>query len=217
MLSRILSERPRENHKHSIEKPASGHPRRVYTMGQLTRNEVFTLAVQRYSDTVYRTAVHNCRCTADAEDVVQDVFTIVWNSREKLNTHQSFSAYLFTVTRNRALNELRNARTIEQIDAISDGQQALFSEDDIESSFILKEYETILQQAIDMLPEERRRIYRLSREEGMTYKDIEEYLGISHHTVQSHISSSVQFIRNYVLQHANVSLLAVSTLLLNKL
>ena len=39
-------------------------------MGQLTRNEVFTLAVQRYSDTVYRTAVHNCRCTADAEDVV---------------------------------------------------------------------------------------------------------------------------------------------------
>ena len=43
-------------------------------MGQLTRNEVFTLAVQRYSDTVYRTAVHNCRCTADAEDVVQDVF-----------------------------------------------------------------------------------------------------------------------------------------------
>ena len=43
-------------------------------MGQLTKNEVFTLAVQRYSDTVYRTAVHNCRCTADAEDVVQDVF-----------------------------------------------------------------------------------------------------------------------------------------------
>ena len=42
-------------------------------MGQLTRNEVFTLAVQRYSDAVYRTAVHNCRCTADAEDVVQDV------------------------------------------------------------------------------------------------------------------------------------------------
>ena len=42
-------------------------------MGQLTRNEVFTLAVQKYSDAVYRTAIHNSRCTADAEDVVQDV------------------------------------------------------------------------------------------------------------------------------------------------
>ena len=38
-------------------------------MGQLTKNEVFALAVQRYSDAVYRAAVHNCRCTADAEDV----------------------------------------------------------------------------------------------------------------------------------------------------
>ena len=43
-------------------------------MGQLTRNEVFTLAVQKYSDAVYRAAIHNSRCTADAEDVVQAVF-----------------------------------------------------------------------------------------------------------------------------------------------
>jgi DNA-directed RNA polymerase specialized sigma24 family protein len=43
-------------------------------MGQLTRNEVFTLAVQKYSDAVYRAAMHNSRCAADAEDVVQDVY-----------------------------------------------------------------------------------------------------------------------------------------------
>lgn len=42
-------------------------------MGQLTKNEIFALAVQRYSDTVFRAAMHNCSCTADAEDVVQDV------------------------------------------------------------------------------------------------------------------------------------------------
>ena len=43
-------------------------------MGQLTKDEVFALAVQRYSDTVFRAAMHNCSCAADAEDVVQDVF-----------------------------------------------------------------------------------------------------------------------------------------------
>lgn len=43
-------------------------------MGQLTKDEVFALAVQRYSDAVYRAAYHNCSCAADAEDVVQDVF-----------------------------------------------------------------------------------------------------------------------------------------------
>ena len=45
-------------------------------MGQLTRNEVFTLAVQKYSDAVYRAAMHNSRCAADAEDVVQDVYEL---------------------------------------------------------------------------------------------------------------------------------------------
>ena len=70
-------------------------------MGQLTRNEVFTLAVQRYSDTVYRTAVHNCRCTADAEDVVQDVF-------EKLLHYNGIQQRL-----NRMINRLESARQRE--------------------------------------------------------------------------------------------------------
>ena len=41
-------------------------------MGQLTKNEVFALAVQRYSDAVYRAAVHNCRCTAVYSDYKPD-------------------------------------------------------------------------------------------------------------------------------------------------
>ena len=48
-------------------------------MGQLSKDEVFALAVQRYSDTVFRAAMHNCSCTADAEDVVQDVFEKLLN------------------------------------------------------------------------------------------------------------------------------------------
>ena len=43
-------------------------------MGQLDKKNVFALAVERYSDTVYRAAMHNCSRAADAEDVVQDVY-----------------------------------------------------------------------------------------------------------------------------------------------
>ena len=63
-------------------------------MGQLTRNEVFTLAVQRYSDTVYRTAVHNCRCTADAEDVVQDVFEKLLHYNGIFESEEHLKAWL---------------------------------------------------------------------------------------------------------------------------
>lgn len=170
----------------------------------------------------YKKKLHSFCCfllkSADvAEDVVQDVFVSVWHNREKINTHQSFSSYLYTITRNKALNELRSERSTERLDEIAEVQHVLFSDDNAEAIVILKEYEILLQQAIDLLPEERRRIYRMSREEGLTYKDIGECLGISHHTVQAHISSSVQFIRSYFLQHANVSLLAFSSILLYNL
>ena len=70
-------------------------------MGQLTRNEVFTLAVQRYSDTVYRTAVHNCRCTADAEDVVQDVFEKLLHYNGIFESEEHLKAWLLRVAINR--------------------------------------------------------------------------------------------------------------------
>ena len=70
-------------------------------MGQLTRNEVFTLAVQRYSDTVYRTAVHNCRNTADAEDVVQDVFEKLLHYNGIFESEEHLKAWLLRVAINR--------------------------------------------------------------------------------------------------------------------
>ena len=79
-------------------------------MGQLTRNEVFTLAVQRYSDTVYRTAVHNCRCTADAEDVVQDVFEKLLRYEGRFESEEHLKAWLLRVAINRCRDITRAAR-----------------------------------------------------------------------------------------------------------
>ena len=66
-------------------------------MGQLTKNEVFALAVQRYSDAVYRAAVHNCRCTADAEDVVQDVFEKLLHYEGCFESEEHLKAWLLRV------------------------------------------------------------------------------------------------------------------------
>ena len=78
-------------------------------MGQLTRNEVFTLAVQRYSDAVYRTAVHNCRCTADAEDVVQDVFEKLLHYNGIFESEEHLKAWLLRVAINRCRDLTRAA------------------------------------------------------------------------------------------------------------
>lgn len=78
-------------------------------MGQLTKDEVFALAVQRYSDTVFRAAMHNCSCAADAEDVVQDVFEIPQLPRQ-LESEEHLKAWLLRVAINRCRDITRAAR-----------------------------------------------------------------------------------------------------------
>ena len=78
-------------------------------MGQMTRNEVFALAVQRYSDAVYRAAVHNCRCTADAEDVVQDVFEKLLHYNGIFESEEHLKAWLLRVAINRCRDLTRAA------------------------------------------------------------------------------------------------------------
>ena len=83
-------------------------------MGQLTKNEIFALAVQRYSDTVFRAAMHNCSCTADAEDVVQDVFEKLLCYNGRFESEEHLKAWLLRVTVNRCRDLARltwNRRT----------------------------------------------------------------------------------------------------------
>ena len=79
-------------------------------MGQLTKNEIFALAVQRYSDTVFRAAMHNCSCTADAEDVVQDVFEKLLCYNGRFESEEHLKAWLLRVTINRCHDLTHDAR-----------------------------------------------------------------------------------------------------------
>ena len=78
-------------------------------MGQLSKEEVFALAVQRYSDTVFRAAMHNCSCTADAEDVVQDVFEKLLNYSGRFESEEHLKAWLLRVAINRCRDLTRAA------------------------------------------------------------------------------------------------------------
>lgn len=70
-------------------------------MGQLDKKNVFALAVEGYSDTVYRAAMHNCSRAADAEDVVQDVFEKLLRYPGNFESEEHLKAWLLRVTINR--------------------------------------------------------------------------------------------------------------------
>ena len=136
-----------------------------------------------------------------AEDVFQDAFTAVWQSRRFIDPDASFSSYLYTIIRNRLLNQLRDAANEEKLKE-SILSQALDYTDDTKREVMLNDLKFIISRALEQLTPRQREIFEMSREAQLSHKEIAGELGISVNTVQEHISSSLKIIRTYLIKYS---------------
>ena len=141
-------------------------------MGQLSKEEVFALAVQRYSDTVFRAALHNCSCTADAEDVVQDVFEKLLQYKGRFESEEHLKAWLLRVAINRC-HDLTRAACQKNTEL----DENLPAPDSFEDGSVLD--------AVRALPEHFRNAVYLQYYEGYTAAEIGRMLGAPTNTVLS--------------------------------
>lgn len=132
-----------------------------------------------------------------AEDIFQDAFTIIWQSRRFINPDTSFSSYLYTIVRNRILNQLRDLanqdKLREQILA-----QAVDYSNDTNNEILANDLRRFISLAMQQLTSRQREIFEMSREKQMSHREIAEALGISVNTVQESISNSLRTLRNYL-------------------
>jgi len=127
-------------------------------------------------------------------DALQEIFLKIWIIRAKLPAIDNFNAYLNTITRNHLSNRLRK-RLYEEMalsaivrDKISDGQ-----EDD---PILSRQLHDILHNAIRRLPLQQKKVFELSRLEGVKQNDIAAQLHISRETVKRHLSEAARNLRN---------------------
>ena len=129
-----------------------------------------------------------------AEDVFQDAFTIIWQGRRFINPDASFSSYLYTIVRNRILNQLRDLvnqdKLKEQI-----LQQAVDYSNDTQNEILANDLKQLISCAMQQLTPRQRKIFEMSREQQMSHKEIADVLGISVNTVQGSISTSLRPLR----------------------
>ncbi len=127
-----------------------------------------------------------------SEDVVQDVFFNFWKKKELLPIIQSVKSYLYRSTINASLNQLeKNKKTIR----FSDTKLAESLVVNAGENFNHKELQTKIEEAINQLPPKCKVIFVLSRYEGLKYKQIADYLGISIKTVENQMGKALQMLR----------------------
>ncbi len=130
----------------------------------------------------------------EAEGLVQDVFLKIWEKRYTLDENHSFSGYLFKIAQNKIYNIFRQ-RINERYYREYLEEYAESLEHSLEQRFDYKELEKFYNELISRLPEKRKRIFILSRNEGYTYREIAEKLQISENTVDTQIRKSLNFFR----------------------
>ena len=131
-----------------------------------------------------------------AEEVVSDVMYKIWQNRHNDYRADSFREYLFTATRNTALNYLKQQQKQKQL---SDAWADMFRGELIEETpldiMITEEMQTKLNRLIDTLPEQCRKVFLMSRLRDMTYEEIADQMNISPNTVKHHIKTALQKLR----------------------
>ena len=138
----------------------------------------------------------------EAENIVQDIFLMLWEKKDILRVDVSLTAYLFTLVKNKCIDFLRH-RMVEQM--YSENIQHEYNEELNVKLFALESFdhnfsseediEILLRNAIDKLPERCRLIFIKSRIEGKKYKEIAEELNLSVNTVEGQISIALKKLR----------------------
>lgn len=147
-----------------------------------------------------------------AEEIVQDVFLNIWEHKGQLKITVSFKAYLFTAIRNQCLNHLKHLQVIQEYNEyytqlLKDAQDYyILSQETGDSILIANELEKSLMEAIDSLPDCCRKIFLMSRFEGLKHQDIADNLGVTLNTVHKQMSIALDKLR-IALKNYNFALL----------
>jgi len=152
----------------------------------------FNTLYKEYSHRLYRFALGYFKSEAEAEELVQEVFTTIWEKRENLKEELSFKSFLFTIAFNLIRKHFRTKAYLAEYlkTGMSDGLDMQTSQKITYDS--LYQYITEL---VNQLPSRRKEIFIKSRFEGHTIKEIADELQISHKTVENQLTDALKYIR----------------------
>lgn len=130
----------------------------------------------------------------DAEELTQDIFVNLWINRHTIDLSKSFSSYVHTIARNTALNFLKHKFIKESHETADISMDTYSSEDEL----IAKETQLLIEMAVEKMPEQRKLVYQLSRNEGLKNEEIAVRLNTTKRNVESQLSLALKDLRKAI-------------------
>ncbi|MEL7586513.1 MAG: RNA polymerase sigma-70 factor [Prolixibacteraceae bacterium] len=170
----------------------------------------FDLLYHTYSQKLYGFAFSILKNHDDAKEIVQDTFLKIWEKREIINPSSSLQAFLFSVSYHTAIDLIRKRFKDDQFRTYLQTQFTDCKSATEEEPAYYQELIRILNNVIGELPEQRKKIYLLSRDEGLSHKEIAEKLNISVKTVENQITLALKTIRKQLISNDLLGLLLLT-------
>ena len=179
--------------------PKLHNDRALFTQISAGDEKAFRVIFDLYKIELFNVAMRLTKSQFIAEEIIQEVFISLWISREHLAKVEKPASYIYRILFNRTGNYLKNEANRQRIiRAAIQFQQS--SANLTEQAVTVSDTQRIVTLALGQLPPQQRKVYKLSRQEGLNNNEIASQLNVSQHTVKSHLSKAIGFLRTY-LQH----------------
>lgn len=176
----------------------------------------FTKIYDQYSKKLFLNIYSLVKIQEIAEEILQEIFVLIWEKRETIIINQSFKAYLFRIAENKVIDFFRKLKRdkilFERVKEIS---SAVYTH--VEESILSSESSSVFRKAIESLPPQRRQIFCMCKMEGKSYNEVSHLLGISTSTINDHIVKATRTVRECLLANKETATLGCLIFLISSL
>ncbi|MFN4144803.1 MAG: RNA polymerase sigma-70 factor [Runella sp.] len=134
-----------------------------------------------------------------AEEVASDIFLKIWRNRERIEIQSSFDSYLFRAVRNQCFDYLKSQPKMPDLDISEINHEQIESTPSPEQEMAYWQLYEKVEAAIEKLPTQCKLIFRMSRDEGLKYREIADKLGLSIKTVETQMGRALKSLRDELL------------------
>lgn len=177
-----------------IKHQVSGIEKGLFQLVSKGNKKAYSAIYDHFEPRLFAFVVRMSRSKVTAEEIIQELFIKIWTNRAKLAKIDNPVAYVYAMAANATFNylkkEAREAAMVEQLK-----RDTAMCHNSTEEVINFYESRTLIMQAVEQMPIQRRTVYLMSREQGLTNQEIAKEINISPYTVRNHLTGALRSLR----------------------